>query len=314
MSFIVRIATRGSRLALWQAEWVKERLQLQGVRVELVIIETQGDRDRAPFAQMSGQGFFTKAVQDAVLEGRASLAVHSYKDLPSAAVEDLEVAAIPEREDPRELLLINPDAFDAGGPVLPLCKGARVGSSAVRRQAQLRHLRPDLDLLELRGNVPTRVQKLAIGEFDAVLLAYAGVKRLGLDLSRFNAVVLEPSLLVPAPAQGALALECRRGNFYLKNLLRSIHSPAAQATVAAERGLMAKLAGGCQLALGASARLVETGLRQAGDRPHTEYARPIELLAWYGGKLYTALGASPEEVSEAVFRLIERQHPEAVGV
>jgi hydroxymethylbilane synthase len=184
----------------------------------------------------------------------------------------------------------------------------------VRRQAQLRHLRPDLNLLELRGNVPTRVQKLAIGEFDAVLLAYAGVKRLGLDLSRFNAVVLEPSLLVPAPAQGALALECRRGNTYLKDLLRSIHSPAAQATVAAERGLMARLAGGCQLALGASARQVETSMRQAGDRLHTEYARPIELLAWYGGKLYTALGARPEEVSEAVFRQIERQHPEAVGV
>ena len=169
----------------------------------------------------------------------------------------------------------------------------------MRRQAQLRHLRPDLNLLELRGNVPTRVQKLAMGEFDAVLLAYAGVKRLGLDLRRFNAVVLEPSLLVPAPAQGALALECRRGNTYLKDLLRSIHSPAAQATVAAERGLMARLAGGCQLALGASARQVETGL---------------ELLAWYGGKLHSAVDASPEQVSEAVFRLIERQHPEAVGV
>lgn len=299
MSLIVRIATRGSRLALWQAEWVKERLQAQGAKVELVIIETQGDREGAPFAQMYGQGFFTKAVQDAVLEGRASLAVHSYKDLPSAIVEDLEVAAIPEREDPRELLLINPGAFDASSPVLPLRKGVRVGSSAVRRQAQLRHLRPDLKLLELRGNVPTRVEKLFEGEFDAILLASAGVKRLNLDLSRFNPVVLETSLLVPAPAQGALALECRQGQTSLKNLLHSIHNPPAQATVAAERGLMRRLAGGCQLALGASARLVGTG---------------IELLAWYGGKLYSAVGASPEEVSETVFRLIEHEHPEAVGV
>jgi hydroxymethylbilane synthase len=294
----MRIATRGSRLALWQAEWVKERLERQGARVELVIIETQGDLERTPFAQMQGQGFFTKAVQDAVLGGQADLAVHSYKDLPSATVEGLEIAAVPPREDSRELLLARPPAVDPGDPVLSLRKGIRVGSSAVRRQAQLRHLRPDLECLELRGNVPTRVEKLERGDYDAILLAHAGVKRLNLDLTGFHALVLEPHRLVPAPAQGALALECQRDHSSLKALLQTLHDPVAQTTVSAERGLMRRLAGGCQLALGASARLVEGG---------------VELLAWYGGKLYTAEGTTPEEVSEAMFRQIQWEHPEAVG-
>ncbi len=294
----VRIATRGSRLALWQAEWVKERLEWQGAEVELVIIETQGDRERAPFAQMEGQGFFTKAVQDAVLAGQADLAVHSYKDLPSAAVEGLEIAAVPVREDPRELLLIRPEAVDASAPELPLRRGARVGSSAVRRQAQLHHLRPDLELSELRGNVPTRVEKLERGNYEAILLAYAGVKRLALDLRQFHTLPLEPHQLVPAPAQGALALECRQDHNSLKALLQPLDDPVTQTTVKAERGLMRRLAGGCQLALGASARLMGS---------------QIKLLAWYGGKLNSAVGATPEEVSEAVFRQIRLEHPEAVG-
>jgi len=294
----VRIATRGSHLALWQAEWVKERLQWQGAEVELVIIETQGDRERTPFSQMQGQGFFTKAVQDAVLAGQADLAVHSYKDLPSAAVEGLEIAAVPVREDPRELLLIRPEAVDASAPKLPLRRGARVGSSAVRRQAQLHHLRPDLELLELRGNVPTRVEKLGCGDYEAILLAYAGVRRLNLNLGQFQVLLLEPHQLVPAPAQGALALESRQGHITLKALLQALDDPVAQITVKAERGLMRRLAGGCQLALGASARLMGS---------------EIKLLAWYGGRLYRAVGAAPEEVSEAVFRQIRLEHPEAVG-
>lgn len=293
----VRIATRGSRLALWQAEWVAAKLAALGASTELVLIETQGDKERTPFAQMQGQGFFTKAVQDAVLAQEADLAVHSYKDLPSAKVEGLVLVAIPEREDPRELLLIQPQAFDPGGGVLPLKNGAKVGSSAVRRQAQLGHLRPDLERLELRGNVPTRVEKLRRGEYDAILLAWAGIKRLKLDLSGLHTKVLEVYELVPAPAQGALALECRSRDASLQNLLHQLGDPTPRVTVSAERGLMARLAGGCQLALGASARKVEGGL---------------ELLAWYGGKLYRATGPTPEAVAEAVFGQIRAEHPEAV--
>jgi hydroxymethylbilane synthase len=167
----------------------------------------------------------------------------------------------------------------------------------VRRQAQLRHLRPDLGLLELRGNVPTRVEKLARGDYDAILLAYAGARRLGLDLSLFHHQVLEPTLLVPAPAQGALALECRSDHEDLKALVRPLDHPSARLTVAAERGLMARLAGGCQLALGAYAQETPGGL---------------ELWAWYQGHRYHAQAPTPVAVAEAVLRLIQSQHPEVV--
>lgn len=294
----VRLATRGSRLALWQAEWVAARLTALGAQIELVIIETQGDRERTPFAQMQGQGFFTKAVQDALLAGQAEVAVHSYKDLPSKGPEGLEIAAIPQREDPRELLLIHPQAFEAAEGILPLKAGARVGSSAVRRQAQLGHLRPDLELLELRGNIPTRVERLRSGQYEAILLAQAGVKRLGLDLSGLHHQILGIEQLVPAPAQGALALECRSQDPDIKSWLQRLDDPAARATVMAERGLMTRLAGGCQLALGANARLTPQGL---------------ELTAWYGGRGYMATGATPESVAETLFGQIRAEHPEAVS-
>ena len=177
----VRIATRGSALALWQARWVAARLESNGVQPELVMIETQGDRETGAFRNMSGQGFFTKAVQDAVLEGRADIAVHSLKDLPSAVTPGLVIAAIPAREDSREVLLVHPDAVNTEAPIIPVRAAARIGTSAVRRQAQVEHLRPDLERLELRGNVPTRLEKLRRGEYDAILLAQAGVKRLELD-------------------------------------------------------------------------------------------------------------------------------------
>jgi len=293
----VRIATRGSQLALWQADWVKQKLLRQGAQVELVVVETQGDREGLPFAQMQGQGFFTKAVQEALLRGEADLAVHSYKDLPSARPEGLEIAAVPPREDPSEALLVRSQALDERAPGLPLRTGIRVGTSAVRRQAQLMQLRPDLEPKELRGNVPTRVDKLRRGDYDAILLAQAGLKRLALDLSGLYLQVLPPALLVPAPAQGALALECRQDDHHLKALLEHLDDPQAHRTVAAERGLMQKLAGGCQLALGALAQETPQGLH---------------LLAWYGGRRYQALARTPEEVAQAVYRQICAENPEVV--
>lgn len=294
----VRIATRGSRLARWQAEWVAAQLQDQGIASTLVIVETQGDRERVAFSQMQGQGFFTKAVQDAVREGRADLAVHSLKDLPSAPTPGLVLAAIPLREDPREALLVLPSAWDAQAPALPLALGARVGSSAVRRQAQLAQLRPDLKLLELRGNVPTRVEKLQSGGYEAILLAWAGLKRLGLDLGGLAVRLLEPREFVPAPGQGALALECREEDTQLRGVLQGLDDPTARLTVGIERGLMARLQGGCQLALGASAQRVQGGW---------------QLLAWYGGRRYEALGAEPQDVIEGIYAQILADHPEAIG-
>ena len=290
----VRIATRKSDLALWQANWVKGRLETLGRRAELVLIETQGDRTQAggvPFRLMPGQGFFTKAVQDAVADGRADVAVHSHKDLPSARMDGLELAAVSEREDPRDVLLVRPGAFDPLASPLPLKDGVVVGTSAARRRAQLLHLRPDLRVNELRGNVPTRVRKLRDGGYDAVVLAAAGLSRLKLDLSGLEAVWLEPTLFVPAPAQGALALEIREGDFELASLLTDLHDPAAYKGVAAERGLMAMLEGGCQLALGAHAVL------KGGA---------VELTAWYEGRHVTTAYGSSEGAAMLAFEALGR--------
>ena len=277
-------------MALWQANWVKSQLERQNIGVELKIIETQGDRESAIFRNMLGQGFFTKAVQDAVLEGAADIAVHSLKDLPSAITPGLKIAAIPEREDAREVLLINKSAFDSSFEQLPVRLGAVVGTSAVRRQAQLTVLRPDLMRRELRGNVPTRVEKLRRGEYDAIVLALAGLKRLNLDLTDFEVVILEPSVFVPAPGQGALALECRVDDTRTLELLVRLDCAQARETVQVERGLMSRLEGGCQLALGASA---------------TKLKDDVSLLAWYGGNFYHAQGSSEAVISELHAQIIQ---------
>lgn len=293
----LRIATRRSDLALWQANWVKGRLEALGHAAELVLIETQGDRTQAdgtPFRLMPGQGFFTKAVQDAVAEGRADVAVHSHKDLPSARMAGLELAAVSEREDARDVLLVRPEAFEPAAPLLQLREGASVGTSAARRQAQLLHLRPDVSVRELRGNVPTRLRKLREGNYDAIVLAAAGLARLGLDLSGLEAVWLEPKLFVPAPAQGALALEIRDDDHELASLLTDLHHPLSYKAVAAERGLMAMLEGGCQLALGANAVYAEGQLH---------------LTAWYEGRCVTASDPSSEHVAMLTYDALGRPAP-----
>ncbi len=288
----IRIATRGSALALWQANWVRVQLEPYQVEVELKIIETQGDRESAAFRNMLGQGFFTKAVQEAVLEGNADIAVHSLKDLPSALTPGLTIAAIPEREDAREVLLMLPKAFDASAPNLPVRLGATVGTSAVRRQAQLNTLRPDLELRELRGNVPTRVDKLRRGDYAAIVLAAAGLKRLNLDLSDLKVLTLESEVFVPAPGQGALALECRSDDAQTLSLLGALDHVEAREAVQTERGLMARLEGGCQLALGASATHLGSG---------------VSLLAWYGGRFYKAHGSSETVIAQIYGEIMREQ-------
>jgi hydroxymethylbilane synthase len=282
------IATRGSRLALWQAHFVQDQLAQTGVTSELVLIETQGDREQSvTFAQMQGQGFFTKAVQDAVLDGRADLAVHSLKDLPSAVCPGLTLAAIPQRVDPRDTLLIRPSRHTADSPRLPLPEGATLGTSAARRRAQIAHLRPDIALQTLRGNVPTRLQKLRDGEYDAILLAAAGLKRLALDLSDLHVLDLSPNLFVPAPGQGALGIECREDDQVTRDALAAIHDADAATTVTIERTLMAKFDGGCQLALGAMARRIDDA---------------YELIAWYEGTPFHHTHSSPEQLIEEAYQ------------
>jgi hydroxymethylbilane synthase len=292
----LRIATRKSDLALWQANWVKGKLGAFGHEVSLVLIETQGDKEQQPFAAMQGQGFFTKAVQDALTDKRADIAVHSHKDLPSSPVAGLEIAAVTERADPRDVLLVRAESFDDDAQNLPLLEGATVGTSAVRRQSQLLSLRPDLNIKELRGNVPTRVGKLCSGlnnldQYDAIMLAAAGLERLQLDLSGLNVIALEPTFFVPAPAQGVLAIECRREDFEIASVLTELNDMNTYRAISAERGLMAMLQGGCQLALGGYATF-ENGI--------------VKLTAWYEGQVIQVENKNSEGAAMLAFDALGR--------
>lgn len=249
-----RIGTRGSDLALWQAHTIQRLLGELGTKTEIEIIKTKGDRiDDVPLAQLEGKGFFTKELEDALLAGRVDLAVHSLKDLSTEMPDGLTLAALVGREDPREMLLVRKEAVDqtrlAAGEALPLRDGARLGTSAARRQAQVMQVRPDVQIVDLRGNVPTRVGRLREGRYDAILLACAGLKRLELKLDDLYTCPLDPAVFVPAPAQGMLGLQCRDEENWKRTIARLDCTEAARA-VRAERTLLCRLEGGCQLPFG----------------------------------------------------------------
>lgn len=252
----LRLGTRGSDLALWQARHIAARLGKAGHEVQILVLETRGDRiDDVPLQTLEGKGFFTTEIEQALLEERIDLAVHSHKDLPSAMTEGLVIAAVPPRAAPEERLLIAPAAHAPEGAFLPLVRGARVGTSAPRRTAQLGALRADLELLALRGNVPTRVRRLREGRYDAIVLAAAGLDRLGLDLSGLVVHTLTRDELVPAPGQGALAVQTRARDRELRAICAAVLAdPEAASTVAAERALLVALGGGCNLPLGVALR------------------------------------------------------------
>jgi hydroxymethylbilane synthase len=243
---VIRIGTRGSALALWQAEHVKARLAALGHEVELRVITTTGDRvlDRK-LESVGGKGAFLKEIEEALLAGEVDLAVHSLKDVPTVLPEGLSLCAFLERADPRDALLSD------GKPLAGLPARARVGTTSLRRQALLREMRPDLALTDLRGNVDTRIHRLREGRFDAILLAMAGLTRLGRAGEVTEA--LDPRRFVPAPGQGAIALECRDSDAAVRAAVASLdHAPTARA-VAAERAFLAALGGGCNVPLGAHA-------------------------------------------------------------
>lgn len=250
----VRIGTRGSELALWQARHTQALLAACGVESELVVLKTRGDLiDNVPLQQVEGKAFFTAEIENALLEERVDLAVHSHKDLPTENTPGLVIGAVPERGPQGERLLIAPAAHDPRGAFVPLKRGARVGTSAPRRNEQLVTLRPDLEVLDLRGNVPTRVRRLQEGRYDAIVLACAGLDRLKLDIGELVAFDLPADVLAPAPAQGALALQVRAADAELLALCRERlhHEPTAQA-VEAERSLLVTSGGGCSLPLAAA--------------------------------------------------------------
>ena len=245
-----RIGTRGSDLAMWQAHHVRDLILAHGGTCDITVLSTQGDREQVQaFEKLEGKGFFTKEIEQALLEDRIDLAVHSHKDLETRQPDGLCIAAVPARAAAEDVLLIHPRAHRSA-PWLPLTSGARVGTSSVRRRDQLLLLRPDLDIQALRGNVPTRVQRLQEGLYDAIVLAAAGLDRLHLDLGDLVTVRMNPRHFVPAPAQGALALQMRDNDERLE-WLSQLNAPGVPEAIEAERSVLRALEGGCQLPFGA---------------------------------------------------------------
>jgi hydroxymethylbilane synthase len=245
----LRLGTRGSALALTQSTTVADAVRALGHDVELVEIVTPGDRSNAPIAQL-GVGVFVSALREALVAGEIDFAVHSYKDLPTAPAKGLTIAAVPPREDPRDALVTRD-----GRHLSDLGEGARIGTGALRRIAQLHALGRRLAPLPVRGNVDTRLRKLAEGEFDAVVLARAGVVRLG----RGDEITetLDPMLMLPAPAQGALAVECREDDVELREILARLEDQDTRSAVTAERALLAELEAGCSAPIAALAEVAE---------------------------------------------------------
>jgi hydroxymethylbilane synthase len=253
-----RIGARGSKLARWQSEWVGEQLRTRGVAVEIVEITTSGDVQQvAPVAAIGGVGVFTKEIQAALLAGDVDLAVHSLKDLPTQQVTGLTLAATPPRENPADALIV------ASGSTLEILPpGSRVGTGSQRRRAQLLALRSDLVMLDIRGNVDTRLRKLDEGEYDAIVLAAAGLTRLGWA-DRITEMLAPPRVL-PAPGQGSLAIECRTDDANAFSALAALNDAPTRAAVVAERTLLAVLEGGCSAPVAAWGRVADGELRLDG--------------------------------------------------
>ena len=247
----LRIGSRGSQLALWQANHISALLREQGHDVDIEIIKTTGDKiTNVPLGQVGTKGMFTKEIEEALAEERIDLAVHSLKDLPTELSPGFEIAAVPPRADPRDVLCsVRYENIEQ------LPDGARVGTSSLRRVAQLKALRPDVEIHALRGNVDTRLRKLDSGDYDAIILAAAGLERLGkMDSVR---QILAADIMCPAAGQGALAIEIRRGDLALVQHLAFLDDFFARTATACERALLNKLGGGCQLPIGALAEFRE---------------------------------------------------------
>lgn len=253
MSRKIIIGTRGSELALWQANYTKSLLEEKGYEAELKIIATSGDRSQqweTSFDKMEGKGFFTKELEEELLNGRIDLAVHSHKDLPTTSPDGLMIAGVSKREDPADLLIMNDSATD-DKLKFGLKKNAVVGTSSARRKSQLLAFRPDVQVKDLRGNVPTRVKKLRDGDYDAILIAAAGVERLELDLDDFTVEKLSPSEFVPAPAQGVLAWQVREDDNEIMEMIDEISDLDVLIKINIERQLLNMFDGGCHLPFGA---------------------------------------------------------------
>lgn len=290
----IRIGTRGSELALWQAKHVAGLIGPE--LTELVIIKTEGDRiQNVSFNKMEGKGFFTKEIEEALIENRIDLAVHSLKDLPTDDVAGLRLAAITERADYHDLLIMHSDVYENNSS-LDIKSGSVVGTSSMRRMAQLKLIDPSLRIEALRGNVNTRLRKLKEREYDAIVMAKAGAERVSLDLSEFAVRQLDERIFLPAPAQGALGLQIRADDDYTDSVVKKLAHPETERIVTAERSFLKYFGGGCHVPLGALAVLdgddiILRGIVAAPDG--TFAAREF------------ATGSDPESVGAELARLIK---------
>jgi hydroxymethylbilane synthase len=292
----IKIGTRGSQLALWQAHYLQAELQRIGLDSELVIIKTQGDRiQHLSFDKIEGKGFFTKELEEALLANEVDLAVHSMKDLPTQMPEGLVLAGVSYREDPADWLLVRQEAADAS-QMLGLPASARVGTSSARRKAQLLDMRPDLQLADLRGNVPTRIEKLRSGECDAIMLAAAGLSRLQLDLSGLNVERFSPREFAPAPAQGVLAYQVRETDLDLRRALKPLHHPDVAARTNVERKVLQLMGGGCHLPLGVYCEVDTLGYYHVWAAMAEQWDAPLRRTRLSSG---TSAGLA-EQVAQAL--------------
>ncbi|HNP62009.1 MAG TPA: hydroxymethylbilane synthase [Nitrospirales bacterium] len=264
------VGTRGSQLAIWQAEWVQRQLKALAPDISVILkrIQTSGDKIQdVPLAKIGGKGLFVKEIEEALLRQDIDLAVHSMKDVPSELPEGLEIVCVPEREDPRDALIAHEGHILATLPV-----GARVGTSSLRRQAQLLHARPDLEIAMLRGNVDTRLRKVREGHYDAIILAASGLKRLGWDQEVTEYLSVDVS--VPAIGQGSLGLEGRKDDIWVRDLVGQFEHRSTRIAVTAERALLAGLEGGCQVPIAGYATI------------HGDTLTLVGLVASLDGKRY----------------------------
>ena len=299
----LRLGTRGSDLARTQSEGVAARLRAAGHDVELVVIRTEGDRSQAPsFGSIGAQGVFVREIEQALLAREVDLAVHSFKDLPTTSPAGLAIAAVPPREDPADVLIVGPDAYDASGTEgLPVAAGARIGTSSMRRTVWLEQLRSDLRVEPLRGNVPTRIDKLKAGQYDAIVLAAAGLARLSAPggmlehvLGDLHVVRLEPRRFVPAPAQGALAVQCRADDADVVAAIAPLDDPLTRAAVSIEREALRRAEGGCNTAFGAHCVTAGSGFR-------------VSAMLERAGKIVFAevSGLTEDETVDRLWRIID---------
>jgi hydroxymethylbilane synthase len=278
MERIVRIGTRGSKLALWQAYFVQHQLEQIGVASELEIIKTKGDRiQHLSFDKIEGKGFFTKEIEEQLLQGNVDLAVHSMKDLPTTMPEGLVISAVSYRENPADWLIIKKEAV-AEDQLLKLKPNAVVGTSSARRKAQLLDFRSDIELRDIRGNVPTRLRKLDEGEFDAIMLAAAGVTRLEIDVSNYHIIKFDPREFVPAPAQGVLAYQVNKDDTEIRRLLMRLHDRDVAQAVKIERKVLNLFEGGCHMPLGVYCRIDQMGNYHVWAAKANEWNAPLQRV------------------------------------